>query len=59
MLPIKLEKASNVTLTINGHIWACEDYEHWPAPDGRHYTDLFTLTDLTNFKIQGNGVVDG
>ena len=51
MLPVALSNATNVTITIDGNIWACDDYEHWPAPDGKHYENLFEFTDMTDFKV--------
>lgn len=60
-MPVVLSDLSEITVTIDGELWASKNYLDYPRDkdgEGSVY-DMFVLTDIQDMKWQGSGFVDG
>jgi hypothetical protein len=58
MMPVFAKVLNDITFTIEGNVFASQDYQSWNFTQGS-YLDFWQIWDSQNIKFQGSGLVDG
>ena len=64
MMPVKLENLYNITLTVDGTVYASKRFHSWPTTvnlDKMKYKlwNVWEFSNVHGFKLQGSGTIDG
>ncbi len=58
MMPVAVSEVYNVTIQVDGSVYASEDKDHWNKT-GNSYHDFWYIGDSELITIRGMGKVDG
>lgn len=58
MMPVFADFLNDITFTIEGNVYASQDYQSWNFTN-KQYRDFWNIQDSQNIRFQGSGVVDG
>lgn len=60
MMPVVVNNLYNVSIVIDGQVYASQDYQSWNrSTDGRSYVHFWLFSDCQNLSFTGVGTVDG
>lgn len=49
----------NVTFTIEGSVFAAQEFDNWPLKNNNKVFDFWTFEDSSHLHLKGDGVIDG